>query len=634
MALNPTLTSLAVLRTVVNSGGDYLTYFEPFVLHAINVSPNGEPIKDRDVKTLLFEEVGLEIPLYTVQLLLKRFRKKRIVLKENGLFYKNDRTPQSIFPTEKQKIGKTLKKTIDGFIEFCENQNYNKITFETGEKRILQFLSQFGVKCLRAFHKNHALPEHGDPTEEDLFTVSAYISNLHKSDPSGLADFMIVAEGHFLANALMCPELGRSPRDFKKVTFYLDTPVILSLLGLDSEEEQNSVVELVDLLSRLKAGIACFDHTIDETRKVIQSASENFERFDSSGKLVSECRRKGLSQSDLVLVKEKIDQKLDDFKIEIIPRPKPSMRFQIDEQRFQEILADKVNYRNEKARLIDIESVRSIYNLREGLRAGSIENCKAVLVTSNSGYAEAAYEYGREFESSSDVSAVITDFSLANVAWLKVPLDSSSIPEKEVIAFAYASIKPSPEFIARCIDEAEKLNLNGVVDDTDLDILRSSFRATDELFQMTATRDVSLSKQTMQETLRRVKRELVAKENQALQIEQKGHIETRKQLEKLRMEKLAALKNADVASRSRAEVEANSISVVFGGLLICGLLIGGLNLSGLSKYFVISSTVVVLVFSSLNLFFGSTLKELRNKYIVKRGSNLYQKKVQLLGLDQ
>src|SRR5690606_8746221 len=105
---------------------------------------------------------------------------------------------------------------------------------------------------------------------------------------------------------------------------------------------------------------------------------------------------------------------------------------------FEGVLKDEVSYHNPRAKEDDINSVRSIYVLRSGTTPRNVEHAKAVLVTSNSGFAQAAFGYGKNHEESREVSSVITDFSLANMAWLKAPLGAPSLPMTEVIAFSYA----------------------------------------------------------------------------------------------------------------------------------------------------------------------------------------------------
>ena len=100
------------------------------------------------------------------------------------------------------------------------------------------------------------------------------------------------------------------------------------------------------------------------------------------------------------------------------------------------------------------------------------EDAAAVLVTSNSALARAAYDYGRSQESTKEVSAVITSFSLANLAWLKAPLGSPDLPQAEMIALCYAAMNPRESLWSVYVREIDKLEEIGNITARDHELLR------------------------------------------------------------------------------------------------------------------------------------------------------------------
>lgn len=100
--------------------------------------------------------------------------------------------------------------------------------------------------------------------------------------------------------------------------------------------------------------------------------------------------------------------------------------------------------------------MRSIYVQRRGKSADTLENSLAVLVTNNSKLAQMAYEYEKSNEGLG-VSSVITDFSLANMAWLKGPMKASLLPKVEVIAFAYAALQPTKTLLDKYLVVPEQV---------------------------------------------------------------------------------------------------------------------------------------------------------------------------------
>ena len=291
-----------------------------------------------------------------------------------------------------------------------------------------------------------------------------------------------------LANALMCPDLDKSPKSYTGVTFYFDTPLLVQWLGLEGESKQKAVRELITLLVNLGGKVSSFSHSREELQGVIKGAAEYIDRPDGRGGIVIEGRKLGRSKSDLQLEAEKADEKLNSVGISEAYTPRYVEEFQIDESVFERVLGDEVMYNNPRARYYDINSVRSIYVLRGKKTVRSIEKSKAVLVTSNTAFASAAWEYGQKHDTSRNVSSVITDFSLANMAWLKAPIGAPDIPTTQILSISYAALKPSNELLNRYMREIDRLEYSGEISVQDHQILRSSPLVIQEIMHLTLGR--------------------------------------------------------------------------------------------------------------------------------------------------
>ena len=80
-----------------------------------------------------------------------------------------------------------------------------------------------------------------------------------------------------LANALLCPDLHKAPKTYKNTVFYLDTPLIIKLLGLEGESGKYAADELVDLIRNLGGKIAAFSHTFIEVKSAVMRAADNID---------------------------------------------------------------------------------------------------------------------------------------------------------------------------------------------------------------------------------------------------------------------------------------------------------------------------------------------------------------------
>jgi hypothetical protein len=189
----------------------------------------------------------------------------------------------------------------------------------------------------------------------------------------------------------------------------------------------------------------------------------------------------------------------------------------------QDVISEEIHYYNPRALEFDINSIRSIYTLREGTTPRFLEDALAVLVTSNSALARAAFEYGREFETTREVTSVISDFSLANMAWLKAPLAAPDLPKSEVIAACYAALEPPEHLWSKYVGEIDRLQALGGISVRDHEVLRYSTKARDELMNLTLGAEGEFSAQTIPEILERVKAELVAEQKAMLEKQGQEH---------------------------------------------------------------------------------------------------------------
>lgn len=415
-----------------------------------------------------------------------------------------------------------------------------------------------------------------------------------------------------LANALVCPDLVNAPKTFEKVVFYLDTPLVIQALGLEGDPRREAAEELLRLVKDLGGKLAVFEHVLDELEGVVRGASFSINSSKKwKSRIVVEALRRGTTSSELLLLAAKLDAELERLGIEARPTPEYENSHQIDELTFGEVLADEVNYYNDRARQYDINSIRSVYVLRHGRTPRSLERAEAVFVTTNSALARAAYDYGRNHEDSSEVSTTITDFSLANLAWLKAPMKAPDLPMKEFLSVAYAAVLPSTKLLDKFLAEAERLHKQGEISERDLQVLRSDLRAHDSLMELTLGDDHALSEETVTETLRRVKAEILDEANAKLSEEAGRHEATRAQLSSTK----SALDEISLAAYNRSMLYGQRTawfaSALFAVLIVAGLIFGnGVRGHGAVGWVLNGGMVIVTLLTVISLLVGTTVKRI------------------------
>jgi hypothetical protein len=119
------------------------------------------------------------------------------------------------------------------------------------------------------------LPGSGSLSEEARrelhldFLVSEYLLELQNSDPAAFERLSDVAFANMAAEAITCfVEPPDQARTLSTVTVYLDTPLILDILGVNDEYAEYGT-ELLSLLKQAGVRVAALDHCISEAESVV-----------------------------------------------------------------------------------------------------------------------------------------------------------------------------------------------------------------------------------------------------------------------------------------------------------------------------------------------------------------------------
>lgn len=578
-----TLSSLAMLKVNIDGGGDYLEYLRPYVIQVLIESPP-ETVTDQSIADQLRYQCGLEIPRRTVQIVLQRLARKGYLKKSNGVytFIKNNNLSFTDISVERADAERHITAINKALVDFALKSAKREITEEQATDCFIAFLSQFSIPCLKYYLRGTALPSLNNHADWQIILVSQFISEITLNIEL-FGAFMKLVQGHMLANALLCPDLKYVSNSYKNVTFYLDTPLLIQLLGLDGEQEKQAIKEVVNLVQHLEGQIAYFSHTFDELVNCITKSASYIDSQHGRGAIVNEARKSERTKSDLILIAHNAYDILKEVNIDCVDSPnydESTHQFEIAEEVFASVLDEEVFYHNPRAKEYDIKSVRSIYVLRNNEVPLALEKSRAVLVTNNEAFAKAAYEYGKKYNQSREVSTVITEFSLANIAWLKAPQGAPSLPTKEVLALAYATIRPTKEFWDKVLVEAEKLERDGKISARDHQVLRSSQLVQEELMKLTLGEETALTLESITTTLSRVSAEIKKEESERLEQSEIKRNELQKQLESQVAQIDAIKENTYWRCDKEADSEAKLLTVVIWIAQILIAIFGVIAISG------------------------------------------------------
>ena len=505
-----TLCSLAILKVDIDEHHrTYSDYLIRFILHVLTTR-KPDIVTDKVIADLLESEFGLKVPLKVVQHVLRRMVRQEYLIKENNVFFPRTTLKKIDISAKRLDAENKIQGVYDAICKLAPTIKADvQWANSDAAAAIVGFLSRFAVDCLKTYVFNTALPKVPETGPKELYIVSRFLQNAYDHNRALFEDFIVLVKGQMYANALTCPDLESLARTFGDVTFYVDTPLVLNLLGLQGDVQKQAAEELTTLLYDLKGTLAVFHHTLEEIKGVIRFTADHLEDPRMTNRILREARNSGTSLSDLILCHDQLDERLSLHNIRIIENPPYDKSFQIDEIAFKSVLEDEIRYFSQHALSHDVNSVRGIYVIRKGLEPFRLEDARAVIVTTNSDFAKAAFEFGKSHNSSREISPVITDYSLANVAWLKAPMKRPLLPEKETLAFCYAALEPPKELFKKYVEMMDSLKEKKNISEEEHAILRMSPMAHKELMDLTLGEERALTGASLRDILSRVKESLI-----------------------------------------------------------------------------------------------------------------------------
>ena len=510
---NTTIVSLALLKArYEEEKTDFLESLSPFVSYVLSNERILE-FNSIELQELLNKEFNILIPQHTLTLLVNRFKRKGTIKKENKKYYVIDRENRNgEFAENRAVLNKHYNATIVALKEYALSNLKINVDKDEAEEFILNYIDDYSIECVKAYQCGGVVPIRGKKEKENWrYIVSSFVSEISESDPAKFDYLVTVIKGRMLANALLGSDLTEVSMKFKKTVLYIDTPIILQLINVLGKEAYALAEEIIALFKNANAQLAIFEHNFEEVKLILENAERYLENETGGyGNVVLTMRELGKKPSDIALLRSQLLDHLNSYSIDVHDTPKYLSDCQIDEDKLEkEMQSSGLNYWNEKAKLVDINSVRSIYVLRKGLKAKRVEDCGAILVTNNSAFSRSAYSYGSNHEELKSISAVITDFSLANIVWLKSPLDSNDIPKKFLIRDCYAALRPSDTLWSSFIAEIIKLEKNQKITPEQHKFLRYELRVRKDLMNLTFGDEEDLSDDQIFQILERHKQELI-----------------------------------------------------------------------------------------------------------------------------
>lgn len=343
-------------------------------------------------------------------------------------------------------------------------QKINKIFFSVVDKNI---------ELLREYFSPHSIPL----TNKYIKKKSGYEKKLleyiklaedHK--PKYWEILRNIVYGSIIATAAFSKNISALDKKFKNVQIFLDSNFIFSLFDLHYPEINKVTKELFTLLKSYKFNLKIFDFTLDEMIYVLSNYARKQNIYYKDIKvnsIYSNLKTKGYTIEDIKEFIRKIEYKLWDLNIEIVPTNIDLDKYIPDKSQITKMMQYKpkfgiiTNIYNH-----DLAAIEKIKEIRK-TKVREIEKSKAIFLSSDLRLAKYNHiEMGHR--KNLTIGEVIPDRLLTNILWLKNPTIKEDIPIDRIISVYSKESMITREVWERFCENIEKLKKEDRIQDIDI----------------------------------------------------------------------------------------------------------------------------------------------------------------------
>lgn len=609
------IISLAMLYALWQTKrSDLLDLIRPFVLYAVGVTTKvGDIIDVEGICRYMESEFGYQSFQYAVveRILLRETsdaikQESRIIKKENRKFILIASLSTQVEKFNSKRLvckehSDAVTTALAGYLNHnraCRRDNY---TSSEAEVFLLSFFERQGGSIVLSADDLRQISFKN--SELDFFIGKFILEENEKR--SSLMDYIVeLVKGYFVTTALylQAENLDVTHASFSNVIFYLDTRLLLALLGFKSSQENESVQEMVKSLQRNGAKLACFSYNIEEVENILEAYKQSTvspRRYPATITLEFFDER-GASYTHVDAAQKAFIQKLRNFQVNEISFEAALINAGVKDQatgllnddELRNILLEMKPSYNVSTLPDDLAAINTVSRIRRGKRLPNIEKCKAVFVTSNPLLVSGTKQLLINHSEDVGFPLAITGNDLCVMAWLKDFERSNNLPKMRLLENVLAALTPSKELMDAYFDNVDYLEKQGDLSGDEAALLRMDQFAKKELMELTKGEKGNLSTavvQTIRENIRRESKEEGIKigENRGTQTLNELRTAACKQAEKEIEE--------EYSRKERRWIKIIKIAAIAIALLFSSASIYMIVMTGIGSPLSIATTIVALV---------------------------------------
>jgi predicted transcriptional regulator len=504
MASSPKgLATLALLKTRLDEGKDHLGLFEPFIEDCVAHSPVDHFVAS-DIQAATDSRHNLAIPVDTVETLLARLRKRGVVRREGGRYFRLIIAPTIDIAAERARIEEQLQQLGQELLAFATAAGLPLHNTHEALALLMAFLQENNVALLLS-EEPEAAP--AGLSRKHNRVVARFVTQecLRREDLRLILERIL--EGLVLRGALLLQDLSAGSQRFQSLLVFLDSPILFGAIDLAGIPDGIATREALALLRETGAIPAAFDVSIAEMKRVLGMLVDHLSTAEGRMSLrptqiVRHVLASGHKPSDMRIIGASLHARLRQLGIQVQDTPPRDRRFTLGEEALARLLADVTGDVDQPRVRHDVQCIAAVLTMRAGKQPRRLEIARTIFASSSTKVIRNVSAWYRN-QGESGLAPIIDLRALVNLAWLKKPASARTLKVHELVALCSAALRPSRETWDKFVGNLRQLRTQGVLSDEETLALVTSELASPILAELEDEREPDAT--TISEAIERIK---------------------------------------------------------------------------------------------------------------------------------
>lgn len=472
------LATIALLKALYDTGRDHIDMFVPFVKDAIPRMA-GPTFTPTELKLAITTQHGLAIPEHTIETILSRLTRKKLVEKEHGAYRATNLTSSSSAILSRRAHAEQVMMTLASRLQHYAREAGLPVT--TNDQAINLLLTFLGANqpdlLLNHFEAaTSALPD--GITRAEARTVARFIKDVALQDPQLTDALREVLAGLVLQNALLLRDISDASRNFNDLVVVLDSNFLLGALGFAGPNTERSFRESLDIFKECGIRLEAFQQTADEMVRILnmyelklatRAGRESLYPTDITRHLLTS----GKTPADIREAIALLPQQIRQLGLRLRTTPNRDPRYTLDEEALSNALRRPTETATTPRVQHDVDAVAAVLCLRAGHPATTLENAKALFATTSS-YVVRTIRDWFLLAGQIGVAPAVHYRALTNAAWLKKPASAQRLVLHELVTLCAAALAPSRRLWESFLEHLRHLEAAGTITSDEAAILVTS----------------------------------------------------------------------------------------------------------------------------------------------------------------